>query len=598
MSKRLEAVLFAFAASSILLGCSMAQKTADLAAIASSVQHRDGSTGTQTDVSPGSSQTMHEGDGIRVDQQGKGEVTFAGCTVEIYWGTKMTLKTTSAPGCVFALEQGTLQVNVQSGTEATVDTPWATITSFGTQFFVYVGLEQRVVWVIVRDGHVRVSNELSTVTLSPGWQTWVLPGQAPVDPLPATRQAVQDLAVFPLLTDLTSYGPPDRRRFDLTDEVWLPPQMTPGGTITLWHSWGEAEVPALNNLLAAFQAENPGIRLDVQYLPADALRDRFQAAAAAGAGPAVLMAPADWGPALYQAGLVADLSTTASPDLLRSTIPLALDTVRYRSALVGLPHTLKGVVMYRNRSITPQPPNTFDELLRMAKEASQGDVVGADLERGFFFSAAHLNGIGGQLMDDNGNPTFYGQKGVEWVNLLRAFSAAGPAEYNTDEDLRRFQAGQAGIIIDATWNLEALRNAIGAENLSIDPWPAVGEGHLSGYVQSDALYLNAVLSGDDQEAALRFIEFFLSPDSQARLTRVGHIPAIAGVPVDDPLLRQALEAFRDGTPFPALPEMQAYWGPMDTALQSAFEQRGDPNAALETAYGEIIKTVDAMHAGP
>jgi ABC-type glycerol-3-phosphate transport system substrate-binding protein len=251
--------------------------------------------------------------------------------------------------------------------------------------------------------------------------------------------------------------------------------------------------------------------------------------------------------------------------------------------------------MYRNRSIIPEAPKAFYELLEMAKAATRRDVLGADLERGFFYSGSHLNGIGGQLMDENGNPTFYGEKGVEWVNLLQLFTATGPAEYNTDDDLRRFLAGQAGIIIDGTWNLVALRDSIGAENLSIDPWPAHGEGRLSGFVQSDVIYLNAGTSGDDQEAALRFIEYLLSPEIQARLTVVGHIPAVDDVPVEDPLLRQGREVLLGGTLFRARPEWDVYWGPMDTALRSVFEQEYDPNPALETAYGQIMQAVRKMH---
>jgi arabinogalactan oligomer/maltooligosaccharide transport system substrate-binding protein len=594
MSKRL--ILFAFGVLAVLLSCGTVEKAADLASKAAAVQHRDGSSGAETDLSPGSSRTMHEGDGVKIDNAGKGELTFAGCTVEIYWGGNMTLKTSSAPGCALTLETGSIQVNVAEGSQATVNTPWATITSFGTRFFVYVGMEPPVVWVISYEGRLEVRNVQGAVTFDAGFQTWVLPGQMPVDPLPATREMVPDLTMFPPLEILTSYGPPDQRRFDLTDDVWLA-EAAVGGTIVLWHSWGEAEILALNDIIEAFRAQNPDVRFDVALMPAASIREQVQVAAQGGGGPTLLMGPADWGPGLYQANLVADMSALASPDLLDRISPVALEAARYHGTLIGVPYSLRGVVMFRNRSIIPQAPGTFDELLSLAKEATQGDVVGMYLERGFFYSAAHLYGIGGQLMDANGNPTFYNDKGVEWVNLLRYFSYVGPAEYYGNQDLERFQAGLAGIIIDGTWNLDALRNSIGAENLSIDPWPAYGDGHLSGYVQSDVVYLNAAISGDDQKAALRFIEFLLSPENQARLAMVGHIPVLAGVEVEDPLIRQALEAFQGGTPYTTLPEMQAYWEPMDAALRSVFDLRADPYLALETAYGSIATAVDAMH-GP
>jgi maltose-binding protein MalE len=221
--------------------------------------------------------------------------------------------------------------------------------------------------------------------------------------------------------------------------------------------------------------------------------------------------------------------------------------------------------------------------------------VGADLERGFFFSAAHLNGIGGLLMDDSGNPLFNDEKGVEWLTLLDSFSEAGPAEYNNDNDVNLFKAGQAGIIIDGTWNMSGLAEAIGAENLAIDPWPAYGEeGHLSGYVQTENIYLGANAEGDDQMAAWAFIEFFVTPEAQAILARVGHIPAVVGVPITDPLMTEASLAFEQGTAFPVIPEMGAYWESMDNALQRVFDEDADPAGALQTAYDSIVAKIEEI----
>ena len=259
--------------------------------------------------------------------------------------------------------------------------------------------------------------------------------------------------------------------------------------------------------------------------------------------------------------------------------------------------------MFRNTDIIAEAPATFDDLVTAAQAATQGDVIGANLERGFFFSAAHLNGVGGLLMDDKGNPLFNDEKGVEWLNLLSSFSEAGPTEYYTDNDVNLFKAGKAGIIIDGTWNTAGLAEAIGADKLAIDPWPAFDEEegtHLSGYVQTENIYLSANADGDDQMAAWKFMEFFLSPEAQAILadpTKAGHIPAVGGVEVSDPHMVQAMEAFAAGAVFPVIPEMGAYWGPMDTALQSVFDEGTDPAEALQQAYDSITAAVEEIRGG-
>ncbi len=369
------------------------------------------------------------------------------------------------------------------------------------------------------------------------------------------------------------------------------------GTIVLWHSWKESEIPGLNAVIAAFQEQYPDVTFDVLYTPHEDLRGKFETATASGGGPGVLFGSADWGPAFYDAQLVADVSSMASEEFLGTINPAALAPLQYKDALIGLPHTIKGVVMFRNPTIIPEAPATWDDLLAAAQAATAGDVVGADLEAGFFFSAGHLNGIGGQLMEEDGDPLFNDEKGVEWMNLIKSFADAGPVEYNNDNDVNLYKAGKAGIIIDGTWNITGFTETLGDENVVIDPWPTYGDGALSGFVQTDNIYLSSNVAGDDQAAGWAFMEFFLSPEAQAMLGDVDHIPATLGVEVTSPHLQQAAVAFEGGTAFPVIPEMNAYWGPMDNAIPSVLNEGTDPAEALQTAYDAIVDAIEEIRGG-
>lgn len=368
------------------------------------------------------------------------------------------------------------------------------------------------------------------------------------------------------------------------------PQMAElSGTITLWHALTEGEIGGMNAAIEAFQSENPGVSFDVLFVPFDDLRGKFETATATGSGPSVMVGAADWGPALYAADLVADVSPFAELAFLQSINQAALGSVRYRDALVGVPFGLKGVVLYRNASIIPDAPATYADLEAAALEATQGDIVGADLERGFFFSAGHLMGAGGQLLGENGDPLFNDENGAEWLSFVDSFDVAGPTEYYTDNDVNLFKAGNAGFIIDGTWNLNDLAASIGEENLSIDPWPTP----MSGFVQNDNLYLGANAEGDDLNASWAFIEFLLRPDIQALIAEenTGFIPAALGVEVPDRLRQEAVTAFEGGVAFPVIPEMGAYWGPMDNALQSVFNEGTETGFALGLAENAINAAV-------
>jgi maltose-binding protein MalE len=407
------------------------------------------------------------------------------------------------------------------------------------------------------------------------------------------RSVLQYLLLSALIVGSLFQGELSLARTSLPEESgppMLPAHVTEETTISLWHSYLGYEATVLNDVITAFETSHPTVQVSSEYVPFDDLYDTFVTAMGQGQGPALLIGASDWGAQLYDDGWIADLSSLASAEFLATIHPVALSAVQYKGALIGLPHTEKGVILYRNTSIIPDAVATYPELVTAAQSATQGDVVGADLERGFFFSAAHLHGMGGRLMNRYGCPAFNNQTGVDWLNLLVSFEDAGPTEYHTDNDLNLFQDGKVGFIIDGTWNMANISDTLGIDNVAIDPWPAP----LSGYVQVENIYLAADLTDPEQADGWAFMEYLLSVEAQEIMLDAGHIPAVSGVPIADPLMQQAADALAGGTAFPVIPQILAYWGPMDTALLSVFEGSAEPAQALQGAYDDIVAALLAL----
>ncbi len=343
-------------------------------------------------------------------------------------------------------------------------------------------------------------------------------------------------------------------------------------------------------VIESFKQIYPDVTFTLQHLPLDDLYDTYQEAAYRGQGPSLLLGPAAWGPGLYNLQLVTDLTPFISPNFLSKINPPALASGQYNKALVSLPLSQHGMVMYRNTGLIATAPVTFDALASSASEATHAGKVGSYLERGSQFSAAAIIGLGGNLMDANGYPAFNDSYGLEWLGLLADYDTAGAVTFNTNYDLDMFKRGRVGIIIDGTWNLSLLSQAIGADNLAIDPWPAYGTGHLSGWVQADSVFLNANTTGDDQFAALSFIGYLLDPYVQARLAEVGHIPSVTSSVPRDILLQQAMTAFSYGTPYPITVEesvIKLYQAELDKAIYSVFTLGEFPSEALLAASNSI-----------
>ena len=381
-----------------------------------------------------------------------------------------------------------------------------------------------------------------------------------------------------------------------------PTEVITQGTVTIWHSFNEREMPTLEMVINDFSALYPNVYFDVLYVPLENLRTRFEIEAQDGRGPTILLGPANWGPTLYDAGLITALIDLSDSDVLETLNQPALGAARYKNELIGLPYSIKGVVLFRNKNILPDSAATFDNLIYNANVATQGEVLGAMLERSFIFSGAHLEGIGGRLMESNGFPAFNDMKGVEWLDLLIAFEEAGPSDYLSDQDVELFKEGRVGLIIDGTWNMTALANAIGAENLAIDRWPEYGDGSLSGYVLPENLYLNSQISGDRLTASKMFMEYFISEKAQSIFAETGSIPAMTNIIMTDPitgtLMTKAMSALASGSSYSIAPEMEIYQIPMDMALRSVFSGAVAPFDALQTAEESIIQALSEPEITP
>jgi len=363
------------------------------------------------------------------------------------------------------------------------------------------------------------------------------------------------------------------------------------GTVTLWHPWNENELVGLQLVISNFQKNNPDVIVNLQYVPFDDLSSKFISGVEEG-GPDLLIGPSDWGPELYDAELVADVSTIAGPEFFERISKVAVQSVKYKNAMISLPIAYsRGIVIFRNQSILPDAPQTFEGYLDDAMSKTRGDIVGAVIDLGFFQSGAYLTACRGGLMDAQGAPLFDNAAGLCWIEILKSIQESGlPVEMNTNLDLERFQTGKVGFIIAGTWNAASLSDAIGADNLAIDPWPSFGNRDLSGFIETDAIYMSTKVAPENQAASRALVRYFLSAGAQNTLAdpkTAAKVPTLLGVEIQDRLMKEALVAFEKGTPLPAIPEMDYYWDPMDEALRSILSEGEDPKQALEKAANRI-----------
>ena len=415
-----------------------------------------------------------------------------------------------------------------------------------------------------------------------------------------TATVVKSGITLPPATPTVRTGTPGPTPTELPPRPPLSPPPA-GSSVTIWHSWGTAETDVLRAIIQSFQRLYPNVTFSLLFVPLDDLFSTYQDAAYLGQGPSLLLGPAKWGRELFDGELIIDLTPYIPFDYLTNINPAALSSGEYRNSLISLPLSQHGMVMFRNTAVISNSPTTFDELISMSHEVTHGGVVGSYLERGSYFSAANIIGLGGSLMNEDENPAFNDAFGLEWLDLLKDFDEAGAVTFNTNRDLDMFKRGRVGIIIDGSWNIPLLRQAFGSDKLAIDPWPTYGTGHMSGWVESDSVFLNTNTHDNDRFASLAFIGYLLDPNVQVRLAEVGHIPSVISAKPRDILLQQAMEAFSSGTPYPITVDesvLNLYWKELNVAIGKVFVSGLTPTNALKAAIDALSQILKNLKTTP
>jgi len=253
---------------------------------------------------------------------------------------------------------------------------------------------------------------------------------------------------------------------------------------------------------------------------------------------------------------------------------------------------LRGVVLYRNRALAAQPAASLEDLLAQAAAVSTRYAAEPVFDLGFEFSGAQITACGGTLLRAGGGLAFDEATGICWLDLLSRFRQVGRPVFNSSADRATFVAGHSPWLIDTTDALPEIVQALGAENVSIDAWPAT-EGdslQLSGYVWTDNAFLAVGSTRADLEASWALASLLIGPEEQARHAQAEaswFLPVLGTVQPLKPIAAQAQDVLLANTAMPIAYNLEVYTVPLERAVSSVVGQAGNPHEALERAT-EII----------
>jgi maltose-binding protein MalE len=290
--------------------------------------------------------------------------------------------------------------------------------------------------------------------------------------------------------------------------------------------------------------------------------------------------------------LVQDLTILADAELQAKVDPVAWQQATYGGALIGLPLERQGIVLYRNRSLAIEAAASVEEFVTLAQQLDEGDIVGVELDLGFLYSASHMSACNGDFFNKNGEFEMDAPAGLCWLGLLQTMKNAGRVRFNAVEDMELFTAGNSAWVVESSLNAPVLAQAIGPDNLVIDPWPVYGgtAQRLAGYVWTENAYLVRGSSPMDREVSWAFVRFMLTPQAQLIFSNpdeANHIPALADLELPTAIQAQIESTLSSGVTLPLSMDWDLYWEPLEGAVRSVTTQGATPELALDVALTKI-----------
>ncbi|HTX93161.1 MAG TPA: extracellular solute-binding protein [Anaerolineales bacterium] len=222
----------------------------------------------------------------------------------------------------------------------------------------------------------------------------------------------------------------------------------------------------IDQIARDFEAQNPGIKVVMEYVGYDAIHDKITTGMAANP-PAYDASMIDviWPDEFIKDGYLLDVTNRITPEMKAGIFPSAWNGVTRNGKVYGMPWLMDTKYFMYNKDILNQagftdPPKTWEELVAQAKVIKQKGLVEypiiwswAQLEAVVCDFTVLLYGNGGSFLDASGKPAFNNPAGVQVLAFMKQTIDDGltnPNSISADENAVRdnFIAGSSAFAVN------------------------------------------------------------------------------------------------------------------------------------------------------
>jgi multiple sugar transport system substrate-binding protein len=383
-------------------------------------------------------------------------------------------------------------------------------------------------------------------------------------------------------------------------------------TITIWDYYGEAT--PVKPLIEGFEAENPGIKVDLQSLDWNTTLEKLNVVLAGGDAPDLVTIDMTWLPRFAALGAFTDLSTYANGEL--NGVPLseaysegAMKAMTYGNTLPTIMCDFDTYALYYRADLFEQKgltvPTTWDELETTLSKLVEGDQYRYQFLADTFHGAQFIYENGGSLLnDDNTQAVYNSPEAIEAIQFEKDLLDKGLAiNWTTDqgERIQGVKDGRIAMFSDGPYYMGIMKSSApemsGEWRIAIHPYQTEAGSYLGG------TGLSVPVNAQHKDAAWKFIEYMMRTENQIELYKTaGAAPALTAalnsdeVNAEDPYFGNEkvfsvfLESMKTARPFPYVRS----WSDIDASFVTALQNVSLDQMSVKDALDASAEETDSF----
>lgn len=365
----------------------------------------------------------------------------------------------------------------------------------------------------------------------------------------------------------------------------------------------EFRAPILREVGQLFTQEY-GIPIEISEMGLGDIRERLAVAGPAGEGPDIIIGPHDWLGFMLVNGLVEPIPFMER--IKDQFVTLSIEVFTREDKIYALPYAVEAIGLIHNTDLVPEPPETFEELIEIAKglndpaTGTRGFLSHLSMPDGYHsfpFFTAFDGYVFGENPDGTYNPCDIGLanegsiKAGEYLQMLVQEDVLMPGtDYGTM--MSKFNEGKVGMILNGPWAIASIREA--GINFSVAKLPTIEGNPARPFLGVHAFWISAFAR--QKGVAFVFLkDFIANKETMMELFEreprpPAYIPALDEVS-EDPVVKGFSINAGIASPMPDIPQMGAVWTAWKDAIDLIVNQGRDSKTVLEGMVVRIKETI-------